>query len=205
MLTLEDLRELVAEEMIETVIVAFTDHYGRLAGKRYDAEMFVDEIWQSGTHGCDYLLTTDVEMEPVPGYKFANWELGYGDFHLVPDLSTLRQATWLERTALVICDLVNDKTHERVSIAPRSILRRQIDAGDKLGYQTMAATELEYYIFENDYREAHEADYLKLKPAGWYLEDYQILQGTRTEGFHAAARRHLKRTRKGSGGSVSTS
>jgi glutamine synthetase len=32
MLSLDDLRELVAEDLIETVIVAFTDHYGRLAG-----------------------------------------------------------------------------------------------------------------------------------------------------------------------------
>lgn len=192
MLSIEDLRELVAEDLIETVIVAFTDHYGRLAGKRYDAEMFVDEIWHSGTHGCDYLLTTDMELEPVPGYKFANWELGYGDFHLVPDLATLRQATWLERTALVLCDVVSDKTHQPVSIAPRSILRRQIEAARSGGWETMAATELEYYIFENDYRDANATGYQGLRPTGWYLEDYQILQGTRTEGFNAAARRHLK-------------
>ena len=102
MLSLDELRELVAQELIETVIVAFTDHYGRLTGKRYDAEMFVGEAWQTGTHGCDYLLTTDMELEPVPGYKFANWELGYGDFHLVPDLTTLRLATWLEKLELKV-------------------------------------------------------------------------------------------------------
>ena len=39
-------------------------------------------------------------MDPVPGYRFANWELGYGDFHLVPDLETLRRLSWLDRTAL---------------------------------------------------------------------------------------------------------
>lgn len=192
MLSLEGLREQVVADQIDTVIVAFTDHYGRLAGKRYDAEMFVDEVWHTGTHGCDYLLTTDMEMEPVPGYTFANWELGYGDFHLVPDLGTLRQATWLEKTAIVLCDVVSDKTHQPISIAPRSILRRQIDAAGKGGFETKSATELEYYIFETGYREAHESGFQKLTPAGWYLEDYQILQGTRTEGFNAAARRHLK-------------
>ena len=36
-------------------------------------------------------------MDPVPGYRYANWELGYGDFHMVPDLSTLRIADWLEK------------------------------------------------------------------------------------------------------------
>ena len=56
-----ELREMVHNEEIETVIVAFTDHYGRLVGKRFDAEFFVESI-EDGTHACDYLLTTDMEM-----------------------------------------------------------------------------------------------------------------------------------------------
>jgi glutamine synthetase len=192
MLSTERLRELVAQEQIETVIVGFTDHYGRLVGKRYDAEMFVDDTIAHGTHGCDYLLTVDMEMEPVPGYKFANWELGYGDFHLVPDMATLRVASWLDKTALVLCDVQSEKRHEPISVAPRSILRRQIEAGQASGFESFAASELEYYLFENSYRQAYEQGYQTLNPAGWYLEDYHILQGTRTEGYTAAVRRHLK-------------
>jgi len=192
MLSLEQLTSLVAQEQIETIIVGFTDHYGRLVGKRYDAEMFVEDTVNHGTHGCDYLLTVDMEMEPVPGYKFANWELGYGDFHLVPDMNTLRTASWLDKTALVLCDVQNEKKHEPVSIAPRSILRKQIDAARGLGFESFAASELEYYLFENSYRQANEQGYQTLTPAGWYLEDYHILQGTRTEPFNAAARHHLK-------------
>ena len=119
MLTLEQLSNLVTQEQIETVIVGFTDHYGRLVGKRYDTEMFVEDTIKHGTHGCDYLLTVDMEMEPVPGYRFANWELGYGDFHLVPDMASLRLASWLDKTALVLCDVENEKTHSPVNIAPR--------------------------------------------------------------------------------------
>jgi len=192
MLTVEELRELVAEEMIETVVVGFTDHYGRLVGKRYDAEMFVDDTISHGTHGCDYLLTVDMEMEPVPGYKFANWELGYGDFHLMPDLSTLRVASWLDKTALVLCDVKNEKTHDLVAIAPRSILQKQLEAAQSLGFESFAASELEYYLFQNNYREAFAQGYADLEPAGWYLEDYHILQGTRTEPYTAAVRYHLK-------------
>ena len=192
LLTLEQLKNKVASEAIETVVVAFTDHYGRLVGKRFDAEFFIDQAVQNGTHGCDYLLTTDMEMEPVPGYQFANWELGYGDFHLVPDLSTLRIASWLDRTALVLCDVQNDKNHELTAEAPRSILHRQLAQAKELGYHCFAASELEYYLFENSYRQAFEQYYQGLKPSGWYLEDYHILQGTRIEPFTAAARRHLK-------------
>ncbi|MCI0339011.1 MAG: glutamine synthetase family protein [Acidobacteria bacterium] len=192
MLGLERLNELVAQEQIETVIVAFTDHYGRLIGKRYDAEMFVGDTYHHGTHGCDYLLTTDMEMEPVQGYKFANWELGYGDFHLVPDLNTLRIASWLEKTALVLCDVKSEKTHDFISVAPRSILRKQINEAQSLGFKNFAASELEYYLFQNSYRQAAVDGYRNLEPAGWYLEDYHILQGTRTEPYTAAVRHHLK-------------
>jgi glutamine synthetase len=192
MLTLEALRGMVASGEIETVIGGFTDHYGRLMGKRFDAEMFVDEVAQSGGHACDYLLTVDMEMEPVPGYAFANWELGYGDVHMVPDMGTLRLASWLEKTAFVVCDVKSEKTHDYVPVAPRSILRRQIDQAKKAGFTAFAATELEHYLFRTSFRDAALQEFRNLEPAGWYLEDYHILQGTRTESFHAAARRHLK-------------
>src|SRR4026209_1780533 len=205
MLTLEQLKGMVKKGEIETVLAGFTDHYGRLLGKRFDAEMFVDEVAEGGGHACDYLLTVDMEMEPVPGYKFANWELGYGDVHMVADMDTLRVASWLDKTAFVLCDVKSEKTHDYVAVAPRSILRRQVDAAQKLGYNRQlataakrlaytgyAATELEHYLFTNSFRQAAQLDYRNLEPAGWYLEDYHILQGTRTEGFHAAARRHLK-------------
>lgn len=192
MLTLEQLKAMVAKGEIETVLAGFTDHYGRLMGKRFDAEMFIDEIAAGGGHACDYLLTVDMEMEPVPGYSFANWELGYGDVHMLPDMATLRIATWLDKTAFVVCDVKSEKTHEYVAVAPRSILRRQVEAAKKQGYTGYAGTELEHYLFQTSYRQAAQQDYRNLETAGWYLEDYHILQGTRTEGFHSAARRHLK-------------
>jgi glutamine synthetase len=189
-----ELAKLVEQGEIETVVVGFTDHYGRMLGKRFDAEMFVEDIAEHGAHACDYLLTVDMEMEPVPGYKFANWELGYGDFHLVPDMGTLRRASWLEKSALVLCDVKDEKSRQLVSVAPRSILRRQVDAASKMNYQAFAATELEHYLFRTSYRDAAQKGYRDLEAAGWYLEDYHILQGTRTESFHAAARRHLKQS-----------
>jgi glutamine synthetase len=192
MLTLEQLRERIPAKEIDTVVVGFTDHYGRLMGKRYDAEMFVDSVAAEGAHGCDYLLTTDMEMDPVRGYRFANWELGYGDFHLVPDMATLRVATWLPHSALVLCDLYDTKTHRPIAIAPRSILRKQTDAAHALGFGTFAASELEHYFFRTSYAAVARGALRDLTPAGWYLEDYHLMQGARTEDFHGAVRRHLK-------------
>ncbi len=126
-----------------------------------------------------------MEMEPVQGFDSANWELGYGDFHLKADLGSIRILAWQDKTALVICDIENKEV-------PRTILRKQIHELAGLGYQCKAASELEHYLFENTYREADEKDYSGLKPVGWYLEDYHIFQGTRTENFNANVRKALK-------------
>ena len=194
LLTVEYLAKLVEKEEIETVIVGFTDHIGRIMGKRFDAEFFVAEALTHGTHCCTYMLTADMEMEPVPGYEFANWQLGYGDFHLVPDMSTLRVASWLDKTALVLCDVEDEASHQLISVAPRSILRKQLETAKQSGFTAMAASELEYYIFEDSYKAAAQKKYDELQPAGWYIEDYHIMQGTREEKFTALARRHLKRS-----------
>jgi len=190
MLTLDDLRALADTSEIDTVLLTFTDLYGRQFGKRLDAGFFLEQADQ-GTHACDYLLTVDMEMEPVPGYRMASWERGYGDFHLVPDLATLRRATWLDRTAVVICDVMQRDSHGRIEEAPRSVLRRQVEHAASMGYEAMAGTELEYFIFNTPYREAAETGYRGMQPAGWYLEDYHVLQGTREEALNGAVRRHL--------------
>lgn len=194
MLSVKKLKKLVKAEKIETVVMGFTDHIGRMMGKRYDAEFFIEEGLSHGTHACNYLLTVDMEMEPTPGYDFANWALGYGDFHLVPDLATMRIASWLEKSVMVLCDIYDSQTGELVTVAPRSMLRKQLISAEKLNYSAMAASELEYYIFEDTYKEAAQKKYADLEPAGWYSEDYHIFQGTRVEKFNAAARRHLKKS-----------
>src|SRR5262245_52794722 len=191
MLTRGALAERIEQGAIQTVVVAFTDHYGRLMGKRYDARFFLEDALEHGAHACDYLLTVDVDMNPVPGYRFANWERGYGDFHLVPDLATLRVASWLEKTALVLCDVHDVDSHARVSVAPRSVLRNQVDRAARAGFVAHAASELEYYLYRGTQRDALAKGWRGLEPVGHTLEDYDLRQGARTEPFHAAARAHL--------------
>ena len=153
MLTLDDLRSAVSDGSIDTVILGFPDLYGRLMGKRLDASFFLTDV-AGGTHACDYLFTVDMEMEPVPGYEFSNWDLGYGDVHLSPDLGSLRKLSWLDRTALVICDAELEPSHEPVAVAPRTILRRQLDRLRASGYEAMAGSELEYYEYRTSYMDA---------------------------------------------------
>ena len=187
MVTIE---ELAADATIDTVMVAFTDHYGRLVGKRFDAGFFVETV-REGTHACDYLLTVDMEMEPIAGFEFASWDEGYGDVHLVPDLSTLRRAGWTDAAALVLCDVIDQATHGPVAMAPRTVLRRQVERLADLGLVARAASELEFYLFDDTYRDAHAKGYTDLRSAGWYVDDYHLLQASRVEPYVGAARRAL--------------
>ena len=180
-LELDTLKQDVASGAIDTVLVCFADMQGRLIGKRVAGHFFVDQVAHE-MHACDYLLTVDMEMEPVQGYAAASWELGYGDFAIRPDLATLRRIPWLECTALVLGDVV-DHHGELVPHAPRSILRRQIERASVLGYGANMATELEFYVFDEPYKSARQKGYKGLETAGWYIEDYHILQTTKEEGL----------------------
>jgi glutamine synthetase len=191
MLTLDDLRQKVESGEVETIVTVFPDLYGRFFGKRITGDFFLEHTAHGGMHACDYLLTVDMPMEPVPGYKYASWERGYGDFHCVADMRTLRMATWLDKSALVVCDIYDEKTNSPVSVAPRSILGRQVEEVANLGYKAFGASELEYFIFDETYKSAREKHYAGLNHFGSYIEDYHILQGTREEILNAAVRRHL--------------
>jgi glutamine synthetase len=191
---LETLRRMVADGDIETVLAVFPDMYGRLVGKRVTGAYFVDDVVEHGLHACDYLLACDMEMDPVPGYAFTSWAKGYGDFRPVPDFETLRVASWLDKTAMVICDVYHENDDTLVPFAPRSILRRQIERAAESGYVAMGASELELYVFKDSYERVAEKSFVNLEPIGRVIEDYHILQGTKEEFLIGAIRSHLERS-----------
>jgi glutamine synthetase len=186
MLDLETLTRLIEGGEIDTVLVCFPDMQGRLMGKRVTGHFFIEHCVHE-MHACDYLLALDMEMEPVPGFEAASWELGYGDFAIRSDLNTLRRIPWLEATALVMGD-VCDHHGEELGHAPRTILKKQIARLAERGWTAMMASELELYVLDESYESARAKDYKDLDTAGWYIEDYHIFQTTKEEGLIRAIR-----------------
>lgn len=190
-LGLEELRREIESGGIDTVVTAVPDLYGRLVGKRIAGRFFLDEVARSGMHICDYLLACDMEMDPSPGYSFASWEKGYGDLHAIVDLGTLRRVAWQERAALVLCDLERD-AGVPVRVAPREILRAQLERLDALGLDARMGSELEFFLFRDGYREARAKDYRGLSTSQDYVEDYHLLSGAFAEPVVGAIRRALE-------------
>jgi glutamine synthetase len=191
MLTLDELKQAVATGEIDTVVAAQIDMQGRLMGKRFQAEFFVENAWEE-THSCNYLQATDMEMVTVQGYKATSWQAGYGDYTMKPDLATLRRTPWLPGTALVLCDVLDHHTHAEVPHSPRAVLKRQIARLEAMGMTAFMATELEYFLFKGTYEEAQQGGYRNLRTFGAYNEDYHIFQTTKEEDVNRAIRTGLQ-------------
>jgi glutamine synthetase len=191
-MTLKELTAEIESGAIDTIVVAFTDMQGRLMGKRVQGQFFLEGgVAEHGVEGCNYLLALDMEMDPIPGYSIANWERGYGDFLLQPDLDTLRPIPWLEGTALVLCDVLwHDGTP--VNPSPRQVLKRQVERAAELGYTPMFGSELEFYLLKETYAEAHAKGYEDLTPSVPYILDYHILATTYDEPFLRQIRNYMQ-------------
>ena len=189
-MTFKQITAQIRSGAVDTVVVAFPDVFGRLVGKRFTGKFFLEHVAKAGTHGCNYLLTVNLEMDPQDGFKLANWEQGFGDFALRPDLSTLRVLPWQQGTALVLCDFTHHDGR-LVEEAPRSVLRRQVELLAKKKLSACLASELEFFLFNNTFHEAFAAEYRNLTPSSDYRIDYHTMQPARDEPLMRQARNQM--------------
>jgi len=199
MLTLEELTVAVEHDDIDTVVVALVDMQGRLIGKRVDGHYFLSHL-DRGFECANSLLTLDMDSNTTPGYEIANIDLGYGNFVLHPDLSSLRRMPWHEATALVISDPCW-LDGSAIEPSPRTMLARQVERARALGFEPMFASELEFYICRETFDELHDAGYSRVTPAGRYPSDTHLLAA----GFEERLVRQLRTAMRGAGIPVETS
>ncbi|MEM7564195.1 MAG: glutamine synthetase family protein [Pseudomonadota bacterium] len=190
-LSLDELKHCVENGSIDTVITVIPDMQGRLMGKRFQAEFFLESAWEE-THCCNYLVATDMEMNTVDGYSSTSWSAGYGDYVMRPDLSTLRHLPWLEGTAMVTCDLLDHHTHAPVPHSPRAVLKHQIERLRNMGLASAVATELEFFVFRESFEELRDQGYRGMTTISPYNEDYHIFQTTKEESLMRGIRKGLQ-------------
>lgn len=189
-LSFDDLKKQVKDGTVDTVLAAIIDMQGRLMGKRFHAQHFIDGAWEE-THCCNYLLATDLEMSTPEGYASTSWETGYGDYIMRPDMDTLRPMPWLDGTVLVLCDVLDHHTHAPVPHSPRAMLKKQLAKLEEMGLSAMMATELEFFLFEKSFDEIRKGGYRDLTPISGYNEDYNLFQTTKEEHVMRPLRNHL--------------
>jgi glutamine synthetase len=190
---LKSLMRAIAAGEVHTVVLVFPDMQGRWMGKRATARYFAENVAGHGTHACAYLLTVDMEMDPVPGYELTSWAKGYQDFLLVPDYATIRPLPWSPGSVQIICDLAESDGSKTIPVAPRQVLKDQIARAAKLGFSVKMASELEFYLFKETYDSAQKKKWHDLEHFGHYIEDYHILQGAKEEFLNAEIRNQMEK------------
>jgi len=190
LMTFEVLKSAVAAGHVDTVLTCMVDMQGRLQGKRFLAQHFVESAWEE-THCCNYLLATDIGMATPDGYAATSWQAGYGDYMIKPDLGTIRPMPWLDGTVMVLCDVMDHHGHHEIAHSPRAMLKKQIVRAEALGLSPIMATELEFFLFARSFRQIAASGFRDLEPISDYNEDYSILQTTREEHVMRPLRNHL--------------
>ncbi|WP_166418632.1 glutamine synthetase family protein [Cochlodiniinecator piscidefendens] len=189
-LSFETLKAQVTSGEVDTVLMCLVDMQGRLMGKRFHAAHFVNGGWEE-SHCCNYLLATDLEMATPDGYASTSWESGYGDYVMRPDMATLRPVPWLDATVMVLCDVLDHHHHEPIPHSPRAVLKKQLARLEEMGLSAIAATELEFFIFEKSFDDIRKSGFRDLEPISGYNEDYHIFQTTKEEDLMRPVRNHL--------------
>jgi glutamine synthetase len=192
---LVELEGWVRDGRIDTIIVAITDMQGRLMGKRVQGDAFLNGVIDHGAHFCTYLLGTDMEMNTPEGFALMNWESGYGDWIASPVWDSLRIVPWLEKTAIVLSDTIDEETHREIPISPRTILKRQVDRATKAGISVKAGSEFEYYVLKESWDEMAANGFRPPQRFGSYNEDYHLLQATKAEPLHRLLRNLMTEAR----------
>jgi glutamine synthetase len=185
------IEDLITNGEIDTVLVVFPNLQGIPVGKRVEGEFYLKHVRSKGIEACDYLLTVDIALNPLKGFEFANWETGYGDMLVLPDENTLRLVPWLEKTAFVICDLY-DHSKNPIEVAPRWILKNQIKKIQELNLDVMAASELEFFLFNETQKSVKSKEYKNLETFSDAIQDYQIYETTKEEFLIRFIRNNMK-------------
>ncbi|MFC6236397.1 glutamine synthetase family protein [Longivirga aurantiaca] len=191
LITYVELLELARQGEVDTVVCGTPDPVGRIVGKRLTVPAFTTLCVEGeGIGASTFVFAVDVEMTPLD-LPVSSAENGWADFRLVPDMATMRRMPWEPRSVFVLCDAYEMGSDDLVAVAPRTILRRQIERAEALGLRFKFASELEFFLSSTPQAEAWRRRYRDLEPLTPYRNDYQVLQGGRDEWFISQVRNHM--------------
>jgi glutamine synthetase len=181
----------VEKNNIDTLRVGAVDIDGVLRGKQFGVEYFLDAVAKNGTNIANVLFGWDVADEVVEGLAYTNWDTGYPDIKLLPDLSTLRLIPWEPRTASALCDM-RGLNGERLELSPRDILRSAVEKARDMGYAPKAAYEFEFYLFDGSISDIIEDKWRDLKPLRKSGYCYSMLHHAGSEDILGQIRNYLR-------------
>ncbi|QBD81712.1 glutamine synthetase [Ktedonosporobacter rubrisoli] len=174
---LETVKQLIAEGKVEYVKVGAPDIEGVYRGKRVASRFFLNSL-ADGFAQCDVLFGWDIAENVLPNLKVSNWERGFADIVMKPDLSTFALVPWENKVASCVCDLWTEHG-EAVTVSPRYVLKTLVERARAMGYEPMAAAELECRYFRENQVSLREKEFgPNLTPLNPGMNCYSISQAS---------------------------
>ena len=131
-------------------------------------------------------------------------EKGFPDWLLKPEFDTCRIVGWENKSAIVLTQVYDQKKEKAIEELPRQILIKwaiffllvflfffficffffcffffdsQIEKAKEMGFGGMAATELEYYMYNESYTRLLGNNYQNMSLMGFYYQDSLLQHG----------------------------
>jgi len=164
---------LIDKNRVRTVKIGGADLDGVYRGKRVAAEHFLAAVQGEGFPQCDVIFGWDIQDEVIGSLPFSNWEIGFGDIVMRPDLDTFAIVPWEDGCASVICNFYTEHG-DPLPISPRFVLQRVVQGAREAGYVAKMAAELEVRFFREDQESLREKGYSNLRPLNPGLNCYSI-------------------------------
>src|SRR5712691_7473171 len=174
---LADIKRLIDEGRVEYIKIGSPDIEGVYRGKRVASRFFLNSL-DDGFAQCDVLFGWDIAENVLPNLKVSNWERGCADIVMKPNLSTFAIVPWENRVASCVCDLWTEHG-EPVVVSPRFVLNNIVERARTLGFEPLAAAELEFRFFREDQMSLREKDFgPNLTPLNPGMNCYAISQAS---------------------------
>ncbi len=130
------LAEAASTGALHTVRVSWSDRLGAWRGKRLPVDLFLESA-ERRVGFCDGMIVVDVNCDVHQETPFSNYETGYPDMYVAPDLRTLRPVGWADGEAFVLGAL---QSHggQPLGVAPRNVLGSVLERLERRGIEVQA-------------------------------------------------------------------
>ncbi|PVZ70579.1 glutamine synthetase family protein [Pelagibaculum spongiae] len=159
--TTADARRIVEERNLSHVKVGLFDIDGVMRGKYMSKSKFFSSL-ESGFAFCDVVLGWDSDDQLYEGVdiKLTGWDTGYPDAPVKVIPESCRSVPFEGDMLLFLCDF-EDRAGK---VCPRNVLKRVLQKAQDMGFDSYAAFEYEFFMFNETPESAREKGYRNLKP-----------------------------------------
>lgn len=178
-MTVEDVRALIAERNPAHVKVGVFDIDGVMRGKYMSQAKFLSAL-KKGFGFCDVVLGWDINDQLYDNVTYTGWHTGYPDapVRILPE--SCRELGYENNTLFFLGEFAESAE----AICPRGALRRVADRARDMGFTALAGFEYEFFVFAENSHSIREKGYRNLKPLAPGFFGYSALRNSVHSGFY---------------------